>query len=270
MIESLEFKPISLALREKLFDNIRLYDGKPSVTTVLKVLRDSPEFEKFKEFDMDRYNTMLKAKALLGTRLHEVIHETYLTGKFKTIMTDHSQAWMKFYVREWYKRQPKELEYKMIWDQVGWTCDGIFTLPGKWWLHLVDWKSCGQKIYDELLFHYKMQLSKYATMWNSTHPDPIQSCTLVFFSSKGWYKLITFTEIQKYSDMYDQVYEQFISLREQYNEVQSGISWVWESSQRWHWSMNHGNNKVSATQNVLDWIVSGMIWSNWVPDETQI
>ncbi len=100
MLEEIVIKPISLVLKEKLFDNIRTYDGKPSVTTVLKVLRDSPEFERFKEFDMEKYLAMMKAKALLGTRLHACIHDCYKERKFKTIPTDHAGAWMKFYCRE--------------------------------------------------------------------------------------------------------------------------------------------------------------------------
>ena len=269
MGEQIEIKPISLVMKEKIFDKIRLYEGKPSVTTVLKVLRDSPEFEKFKEFDMDRYIKMLKAKALQGTMLHECIHDSYLQRKFKSSMSDHGEARMKFYVKEWYKRDPVELEFTMIGEDVWGTCDGVFKIPGREWLQLIDWKTVGQKVYDDLVFKYKMQLSKYATMWNSTHPDKIQCCHIVVFSSKGWYKILTVSDIQKYSDMYDEVYQAFISLWNQYNEIQSGISWVWKSSEEWHWGLSHGHDQVPSTQDALNGIVSGMIWSDGVSDETE-
>jgi len=63
MLERIQFKPLSLLLAEQAFKDMRMYEGKPSVTTVLKILRDSEEFEKFKAVDMDRYKAMLKSKA---------------------------------------------------------------------------------------------------------------------------------------------------------------------------------------------------------------
>jgi hypothetical protein len=63
MLEKILFKPLSLLLAEQAFKDMRMYDGKPSVTTVLKILKDSDEFEKFKAADMNRYKAMLKVKA---------------------------------------------------------------------------------------------------------------------------------------------------------------------------------------------------------------
>jgi len=100
MPEQIQIKPLALLLAEQVFKDMRMYDGVPSVTTVLKILKDSDEFERFKQVDFDRYKAMLKAKALLGTALHECIHETYLSGKYKSPATPHSTAWMKFYTKE--------------------------------------------------------------------------------------------------------------------------------------------------------------------------
>ena len=58
----IQFKPFSLVLKEEIFDHIRWYDGKPSVTSVLKLVKDSDAFEDFKKHDMAGFEEMLKRK----------------------------------------------------------------------------------------------------------------------------------------------------------------------------------------------------------------
>jgi hypothetical protein len=43
----LSIKPMATILKEKIFENARFYNGKPSVTTVLKIIND-PGMEKIK------------------------------------------------------------------------------------------------------------------------------------------------------------------------------------------------------------------------------
>jgi hypothetical protein len=52
-MDELVVKPMPLILKEKIFENIRLYDGKPSVTSVLKILKDDDAFERFKAQDYE-------------------------------------------------------------------------------------------------------------------------------------------------------------------------------------------------------------------------
>jgi|GEM_PF-6638208 len=82
-------KPISLIIKERLFDGIRLYDGRPSVTSVLKVLKDSEQFEKFKSFNLDAYHDMLNGKAALGTHLHSIVAQSYSAKKYIPVITCH-------------------------------------------------------------------------------------------------------------------------------------------------------------------------------------
>jgi len=100
MLEQLVIKPLSLLLIEKAFDEMRVYEGKPSITTVLKILKDSDEFERFKQFDIAGFKQMMQSKAAQGNLLHTAIHDTYKSGKYKSPACPHSKAWMKFYVKE--------------------------------------------------------------------------------------------------------------------------------------------------------------------------
>ena len=234
---------------------MRVYEGKPSITTVLKILKDSDEFERFKQFDIAGFKQMMQSKAAQGNLLHTAIHDTYKSGKYKSPACPHSKAWMKFYVKEWHAWKPKHLEYFLSCDEVAGTCDYIGTAGSKD-LCLVDWKSVWAKIYDELIFKYKMQVSKYASMFNLTSPEKIKHCRIVAFSKDWWYRIIEIGDIEYYASLYDQVLEQFISLRNQYNEIQSWVSWIQESSLWWYRQVTDTHTQISLDEIVNDlWLI---------------
>jgi hypothetical protein len=99
-MDEIILKPINLILKEKIFEKVRLYDGKPSVTSVLRILKDSDAFERYKAFNLESYEAMLQKKADVGTLIHELIAETYRTGTFKSLPSKHHGAWLKFYTKE--------------------------------------------------------------------------------------------------------------------------------------------------------------------------
>lgn len=225
-------KPISLIIKEKIFDGIRLYDGRPSVTSVLKILKDSEQFEKFKEFNLEAYQEMLNGKAALGTHLHSIIAQSYTVKKYIPVVTCHGASWLMFYTREWYKRKPllienDETKVTFVCDDNVWgTFDMLADIDDK--ICLVDRKTCGTKVYDSLIFKYKMQIGKYAYLHTLKTWQKIDEGKIVLFSSRWRYKVLTVKDLEYWNKKFDEAYEWFTSLYSKRNEIQSSISWVQE------------------------------------------
>lgn len=227
-------KPISLIIKERLFDGIRLYDGRPSVTSVLKVLKDSEQFEKFKSFNLDAYHDMLNDKAALGTHLHSIVAQSYSAKKYIPVITCHGWSRLMFYTREWYKRKPLMIEDDLtkatfVYDDNVWgTFDMLADIDGK--VCMVDRKTCGTKVYDELIFKYKMQIGKYSYLHTLKSWQKVDEGRIVMFSSRWWYKVIIVKDIEYWNKKFDEVYQWFNSLYSKRNEIQDSISWVQEVS----------------------------------------
>ena len=217
-MSELLFKPYSLILEENIFDSIRLYDDdKPSVTSVLKILKDSDSFEMFKKNDMDRYKSMLQAKADLWTQLHKAIELTYSNKKFHSTSTNHSNAWIKFYTKEWHKWNPIHLECQIISEDIWWCVDAVMDI--NWIRYIVDWKTCWQRTYPELILKYKLQVSKYCKMYNKQYDESVYNWKIVMFSDQWWYQIIDIEDIDTYANMYDQVANKFFEYYNSYKLI---------------------------------------------------
>ena len=221
---------MALILKEKLFEKIRLYDGRPSVTSVLKVLKDDDAFERFKEQDYEWRERMLKAKGETGTKLHETIAKSYKDKKFYSCPTAHGPAWMKFYTKEWRKREPVAIEEFVCDDRIWWTLDCTMILDGE--EYIVDRKTYWTKLYDALIFKYKMQLGKYAQLYNKAKWKSITKGKIVMFSSNksNTRRILEIDNLDYRGNLFDQVQEQFFILYNQRHEIQGWTGWVQEVS----------------------------------------
>ena len=66
METQLKLKPLSEIIKEDIFTSAikranTMYNGRPSVTTILKLLPDSKSFKAFKAFSRERFDAMMKA-----------------------------------------------------------------------------------------------------------------------------------------------------------------------------------------------------------------
>jgi len=222
----MKFKSFPQLLEEKAFESLRLYAGKPSVTTALKVLWDSEALELLKKHDLGKFQRMLNEKAKRWTALHHAIELTYSTWRFNSTIDKVASAWLKFYTREWHKWQAKQIEYFLLWDDVWWTADWtghVDTL-----LTLTDWKTCWVKLYPELIEKYKMQVSKYADLYEQETSTQIEQAKIVMLSEAWWYKIITVTrdELTDYLSNYNKALAKFNEYYEQYKKLTSGASSV--------------------------------------------
>lgn len=219
-MDEIIIKPMSLIIKEKIFESIRFYDNRPSVTSVLKILKDDDTFEKFKAGDFAARERMIKAKGEIGSKLHEVIAKSYQNKKFYPCYTVHWQAWMKFYIKEWWKRQPVVIEEFVCDDKVWWTLDCTMKLDGE--EYIVDWKTYGAKTYDTLIFKYKIQIGKYAELYNKLKGSNINKGKIVMFSSNdsGTWKILEIDNLDYRAGKFDEVQEQFFNLYQQ---------WKWSS-----------------------------------------
>lgn len=212
-----KIKKLPQLLQERTFENIRLYDGKPSVTSVLKILEDSEAMKSFKAFNINEFNAMMKKAADRWTKLHSIIEQSFINNRFIGSTWPIASARMRFYTKEWHNWKHKHLEYKLIWEHVGWTIDAIMSIDNT--DTIVDRKSCWVRVYDELIFKYKLQLSMYNYLYNKVHSnEPTTHWKIVLLSTAWWYKIvdITATEMDEYLDIYMFILEQFNEYYDQY------------------------------------------------------
>ena len=113
-------------------------------------------------------------------------------------------------------------------DNVWGTFDMLADIDGK--ICLVDWKTCGTKVYDELIFKYKMQIGKYAHLHTLKSWQKVDEGRIVMFSSRWWYKVLIVKDLEYWNKKFDEVYEWFTSLYSKRNEIQDSVSWVQEVS----------------------------------------
>ena len=229
MKPSIQLKSYSLIMKEDIFNSIRLYWDKPSVTSVLKILKDSDSFEQFKQSDLKWFKDMLKRKWEAGTKLHKCIEDTYSKWRLVIPDTEHKDAWIKFYTKEWYawKLIHNELEVKD--NRIAWCLDAIMNI--NWVSYIIDWKTYWQRTYDELLFKYKLQLSKYAHMYNHLYWHGVTQGKLVMFNNKGNYTILTVEDLDYYYQLYEEIADEFFKMYNQYKDVKENTitaSWIQE------------------------------------------
>jgi hypothetical protein len=60
---------------------------------------------------------------------------------------------------------------------------------------IIDWKSIGTKLYDDLIFKYKLQLGKYIQLYNKNNGTNITKGKLVIFFSTNAYKILEVNDL---------------------------------------------------------------------------
>lgn len=249
----LSIKPMATILKEKIFENARFYNGKPSVTTVLKIIND-PGMEKIKLMKGEEArDKLMEYKAWLWTILHKAIEKTYQTKKFVSTSTPHWKAWLTFYTREWYKWEPIAIE-TILEDELVWgTADAVMTFNNE--LFLVDWKSCWKELYPSLVDKYKLQLSKYVRMYNQINWTNIEHAKIVAFSDAWWYRPLLINKIDYNADIFDELTQEFYSLYKIRNEIQSWTGWISKGSISGQGSLSDSDGEVS-----IPWHLSMRWW----------
>ena len=134
-MDKLTLKPLAELISDKTFESaidraVTMYNGKPSVTTILKLLPDSKSFKAFKAFSKHRFDSMMKAAGERGTLMHEHIETSYLKGKFQAPPIPRADSWLDFYTNEGHTRKPIGLETKLIMKDVAGTVDAIMDVDG--------------------------------------------------------------------------------------------------------------------------------------------
>ena len=200
------FKPLTEALKE--FDKIKFYDtphGKvPSVTSILKILKDPQALVQFKKYNRDEFERMLEHKAKQWWMLHKAIEDTYKNWYIKVYNSAHFVSFFKFYNKEGKFRKPIKLEETIYCDKYAGTFDALMKINDE--DVLIDRKTFWQRPYDELIFKYKLQVSAYnAVVW-ANHAKIV-----LFSSARPNYLVINLSreELDKHYQIFLQVLNKF-------------------------------------------------------------
>lgn len=110
----LEYKSMPQLLNDNTFESIRLYDDKPSVTSVLKILKDPDTLAEYRAANPEAFEEMMERKAAAGTKLHDTIERSYRDKKFYYLNTEHAQAWLRFRTSEGNRWEPFSLEERLV------------------------------------------------------------------------------------------------------------------------------------------------------------
>ena len=196
----MQFKPFNEWKKE--FNSIRYYNWIPSVTSILKVIKDPEALKQFKQYNQESFDKMMKEKAALGTKLHQEIETVYRDKKLMKLSGFHQRSFLKFYSSVWKKWKPIELEKIITTDNYAWTYDALMEID--WKQYIIDWKSTGQRIYPELLYKYKLQLSAYANaIW-------VKKWKVVFFYWKMVkYQVVDIENLHDYYQDFEKALAQF-------------------------------------------------------------
>jgi hypothetical protein len=219
---TLEYKTLAQLLNDNTFDSIRLYKDKPSVTSVLKILQDPESIVAFKNKQPEYREDMMNKKAAAWTVLHDTIEKTYKENKFNYINTEHAKAWIKFWTSEWCRWKPISLEEQLIDEETWGRLDAVMSI--QWTKYLVDRKSAWKQYYDNLIFKYLMQLSRYIQMYKYKYNEDLDG-KIVFFSIRWSYKILNLPNKERFQSKYKEVYDEFTKKYNLYLKIKE-----WESN----------------------------------------
>lgn len=132
-METPQLKPLAEIIKDKVFESAidranTMYNGRPSVTTILKLLPDSKSFKQFKAFNKSKFDSMMKAAGERGTLMHEHIETSYIKGSFQAPPIPWASSRLEFYTTEGHSWKPIGLETKLIMDDVAGTVDAIMDI----------------------------------------------------------------------------------------------------------------------------------------------
>lgn len=195
---------MNLLFKRELDSTIRLYDGVPSVTSILQVLEDPVWIKKWKDGakDQSAVNETINNARNRGTYVHLVLSDYYKKSELNVSENDLlkyrkennlpelDSKIMKFLngVNKFISQEeliPLAVEEPLINKDLGFagTPDMIAMFKGK--VTMIDWKtSASARLDKETLLRYNMQLAAYTAMWNIKHPNNlIEQLAIIIFTN---------------------------------------------------------------------------------------